>query len=239
MKSESLFKKCTGCERLISPSANVCPHCGHKNGKFKKAKIVGFIFIGLALLVNVGKNKENIDSPPPPQPQTSSAINIALPENPSYSKDRWEQNIDVSKIDDSSVVTLMLPANNQINGWLMSAIPTLHIRCKENATELFIVTQTSANIEDIYDSHTVEIRLDKGNAFKQRWTASTDNNALFAPNAIDLSKKIAVAEKMVVRFTPFNANPQVIEFDVVGLNKHLKLVAKTCKWSYTNNKENQ
>lgn len=236
LDSESLFENCAACGKSISKSAAACPQCGHKPPKSNKAKIAGLVFIGFIILASIG-GKDSPKQLTASSQQANTTAAAASPAASASAADKWEQNVDVSKIDDSTVVNLSLPANNEIKAWLTSALPSLHIRCKENATELFIVTHTSADVEGMYDEHTVEIRLDKGQMFKQRWSASTDNNALFAPNAIALSQKIAAAHKMVVRFTPFNANPQVMEFDVAGLDGHLALVAETCKWPYKNTKE--
>ena len=80
------------------------------------------------------------------------------------------------------------------------------------------------------ERHTLQVRFDDQKPFTQMWSDSTDDKALFAPNSVALAKRIAAAKMMLVRFTPFNASPQTIEFDVRGFNEQIGLVAKTCGW---------
>jgi hypothetical protein len=67
-------------------------------------------------------------------------------------------------------------------------------------------------------------------AFEEQWGESTNSEALFAPNPIQVAKLLAKARTMRFRFTPFNASPVIIAFDVRGFDKHIGLVSKTCSW---------
>ena len=133
-----------------------------------------------------------------------------------------------SPIDDSQTVVFRLGADGEFQGWLDRYRATLFVRCLEGTTDAFIRTGTPAAAAR--RGHTVEIRLDKRDAAAQRWSASNDRKALFAPEPIALIRQIASAERMLVRFTPFNANPAVLDFDVRGLTPHLGLLARTCHW---------
>lgn len=144
---------------------------------------------------------------------------------------KWRIFRSTSAMDDSKTVVVELTAENFIKGWLSEYSPVLVIRCKENKTELYIRTGMSSDPEyGLYNEHTVRIRLDDGKPFKQRWSDSTDNEALFAPKSIALAKDIAKSKKMLFEFTPFSSSPQTVEFDVQGLMPHLEELAKTCNW---------
>ncbi|WP_425399900.1 hypothetical protein [Aeoliella sp.] len=118
----------------------------------------------------------------------------------------WRLERSRSPLDDSETVILYLNANEPIQAWLKSSVPTLFIRCKENKTEIYIRTETAANTEyGKYNSATVRLRLDKNPAFKQTWSESTDKEALFAPGSIALAKKLAKAETLTFEFTPFTS----------------------------------
>src|SRR3989442_3898170 len=67
-------------------------------------------------------------------------------------------------------------------------------------------------------------------AFEEQWGESTDNEALFAPNPIQMAKMLAKYRTMRFRFTPFNSSPAIITFDVRGFDRHIGLVSKTCSW---------
>ena len=148
------------------------------------------------------------------------------------SKGKWDLSYSVSPMDDSRTVVLKLDAENVIQGWPDNTeLPYMIIRCKENKTELYIRTGMSAMPEyGLYNENTVRIRVDDNKPYKERWSESTDNEALFAPNAIGLAKKLNKAERMLFEFTPYNSNSQLAEFDVRGLNYYLSEIADTCNW---------
>jgi hypothetical protein len=134
-------------------------------------------------------------------------------------------------MDDSPSVIFSLEAENAITGWLKTTKPTLIARCLEHKTELYVVTDMSAKPElGNYQEYTVNLRFDEEKPRSEMWSESTDNKALFAGRAIPLMRRIAKAKTMRVRFTPFNASPQTITFDVRGFDAHLPLIAKTCGW---------
>ena len=102
--------------------------------------------------------------------------------------------------------------------------------CKLNA-QVYINIGVSVNPElGLYNKFTVRIRLDDNKLFKQRWSESTNGEALFAPSSILLAKKINKSKTMLVEFTPYSSNSQLAEFNVRGLEPYLKELANTCKW---------
>ena len=135
-----------------------------------------------------------------------------------------------SSFDDSETVAFALQAESDFQGWLSNYRAVLVIQCREDKTNAYIRTGTAASVEP-GDRHTVRIRLDDGKAFTQKWSESTNNEALFSPRAIPLIRQIAGAKEMLVGFTPFNANAAEIRFDVRGFDQHIGLVADTCNWS--------
>ena len=77
--------------------------------------------------------------------------------------------------------------------------------------------------------------LDNNKPFKQRWSESTNNEALFAPKSIALARKINKSDTMIFEFTPYHSNSQLAEFDVRGLEPYLKELSKTCNWNLKKN----
>ncbi len=159
-------------------------------------------------------------------------VGVFMPTSLSAPVDKWQGGEGKrSAMDDSPTVVFSLEAENEIQGWLAKKTPTLIVRCLERKTDVYVVTGMAANPEyGLFQEHTVQIRFDDAKAFKERWGASTDNEALFAPSPIRLARQVAKAHTMRFRFTPFNASPAVIVFDVRGFDKHIGLVSKTCSW---------
>lgn len=143
--------------------------------------------------------------------------------------DMWMIREGRSSMDDSPQVTLSLIAENEVQGWLQSQFPVLYVRCKEGRIDTFIETGLSTNPElGRYDEYTVRLRFDNGKPIIQRWSESTDNKALFAPNGLSAARMIAKADRMLFEFTPFNARPAIAEFKVAGLASKLDKVTAAC-----------
>jgi type VI secretion system VasI family protein len=144
---------------------------------------------------------------------------------------KWIRIDDKSTMDDTVGVMFSLEAENEISGWLESKRPRLIIRCYEKSTNAYIVTGMQASVESgNLDSHTVVVRFDDQKALKQEWSESTDSKALFSGRAMPFAKAIGTSKRLRVQFTPFNANPQIIEFNVSGFAPYLKELATVCKW---------
>ncbi len=136
-----------------------------------------------------------------------------------------------SAMDDSKGVSLAKPAEQTAKAWLKMVRPSIHIRCKENKTDLYINFDTSlAIVPDKLDTGDVRIRLDGQKPRKYNWTSATNGQAYFARMPINLLRDMSAAKKMKVEFTPFNGNTQIVSFDLTGIDVHLPDVAAACNW---------
>jgi len=81
----------------------------------------------------------------------------------------------------------------------------------------------------LYGQATVRLRLDDQKPFVQRWSESTDNKALFAPNGAASATQLTKAERLLFEFTPFQSGATTVTFDVRGLDKLLDKVTGACK----------
>jgi len=143
----------------------------------------------------------------------------------------WTVDESRSSMDDSRTVTLQLLADGSFSSWANEEhTPSLIIRCKENGTDLYVVNGTAANPElGLFDRATVRLRIDDGKPYSERWSESTDDEALFAP-PISLARRLAHAERLTYQFTPFNSSPVTVAFTVKGLDQVLQKVADACSW---------
>jgi hypothetical protein len=168
---------------------------------------------------------------PAETPATTTPSTPARPTVPPAPTGKWRSSESRSQMDDTKTVVFSLEAENVIEGWLAKHRPSLIVRCQERSTNAYVVTNMAANPElGEHQRHTVQVRFDDEQPRSQMWNASTDDKALFAPSAVTFARSIAKAQRLRVRFTPFNASPQTIEFDVRGFNEHLPTLAKTCEW---------
>lgn len=196
------------------------------------------IFLGL---VFVGWCSSQGNRTPSTPSETSTARNVPAPTTvpppvpgPAVplAGGKWTQAQDTSAMDDSKGVSFFLQGENEIEGWLEKKRPGLMVRCKEKATDVYMVTDMPASVEsgDDLDKHTMRVRFDDAPAQRQQWSESTDKKALFAPNAVQMARNIARAKTLRLEFTPFNASPVIATFDVSGFEQHIGRVAAACGW---------
>jgi hypothetical protein len=143
---------------------------------------------------------------------------------------QWQVREQRSAMDGSKTLTVFPEAENDIQGWLEVKKPTLLVRCKERQTDVYVATGMAASVEYGTDDHAVRLRFGDGAPIAQHWSESTANDALFAPNAVQLARRMAGAKTVAFEFTPFDANPAVVRFNLDGLRPHLDTVASACGW---------
>jgi hypothetical protein len=147
---------------------------------------------------------------------------------------RWTVSEDKSEMDGTLQVSLHLVAEEPIKTWLDQVTPSMIIRCKERKVDTYIITESAADVAIGHiDEARVRLRFDEQPPSTQWWNESTDDKAIFAPSGLNLALKLTHASTFRVEFTPFNASPEVIRFDVRGLTSNLPKVLDACKVRYS------
>jgi hypothetical protein len=233
---------CRECKRDISTEAVACPHCGAVRPTAKPDKSLekgcGYGCLGIVVIAIIGSLATS--SSPSPSATLGGGANPTIPSAPAVpprpdsviAAERWTVNRSESEMDGSELVTISVPAERPISTWLSSKLPLIIIRCKERKLEVLALTGSAAHVELYHsDEARVRVRLDEGTPTTQWWNESTDDEAIFAPNPQRLARAMGKAKQLRLEFTPFNASPQVMEFDLGGLRSHLPAVFRTCKVS--------
>ena len=132
--------------------------------------------------------------------------------------------------DGSKTISFELKSTHDVNVWMARVRPLLIVRCLYRTTEVFVATQASASIEGQSGSHTVRLTIDNEPELVQQWTDSVSGRELFAPNGVDLARRLARAELLRFSFTPYNAKPVTADFVVSGFDRLAGLVGTTCGW---------
>lgn len=118
-------------------------------------------------------------------------------------------------------VVFELVANEEVGVWRRRVRPMLTVRCEASAPEVFVLTYSPASFESKPRQHTVQLAFDSTPAADQMWEHSVGHDALFAPDARELVQQIAGSETLSFTFTPFNAAPATVQFNVAGLRAQL------------------
>jgi Type VI secretion system VasI, EvfG, VC_A0118 len=132
--------------------------------------------------------------------------------------------------DGSKTISFELDATSDVAAWMTRVRPQLVVRCVSRVTEVYVSLGSPASLEQHAGSHTVRFQIDDDPAILQQWTDSESSKELFAPDGVDLIRRLADAQRMTFGFTPFNASPAVVEFTVQGFNELAPLVANACGW---------
>ena len=133
--------------------------------------------------------------------------------------------------DGSRTIGFTLPAEKDVRVWMKSVRPLLAVRCLAGRTEVFVITNWAASIEPSAELHTVHLSFDDGPAVTEQWWDSDDAQALFAPEGVTVARQMARSHVMHFGFTPFNAAPVTVQFNVTGFDQLVGSVAKTCRWT--------
>jgi len=149
-------------------------------------------------------------------------------------KPEWRTNTEISPIDESKNVYLWIEAEKPVSGWLENDVrPVLTIRCKENTTNAYINLKMSPKTE--YGSYGSEyvyltLRFDKEDAFQEKFGISTGGEAVFFPDHISYVKRMLRHKRLLIKFTPFNASPQITTFNLEGLSEKIGPLREACHW---------
>lgn len=243
---------CHECHGPVSTEAAACPRCGAPPrphaappaaavpaGKRQEDSglwwaIGGVVSIVVFIVLVSSGMDETATTPRTASPAEDLAhADTAIIAPPPAPETRWSVSTGVSEMDGSPTVSLSLAAEGEIQGWLNSGSrPMLYIRCRENKTDVYVVTGMQANPEyGLFNEASVRVRLDERAPTRQRWGESTSGDALFAPRPIAFARDLARAERLAFEFTPYNSSPQTVHFRLEGLSPLLPQVASACGWS--------
>ncbi len=109
--------------------------------------------------------------------------------------------------------------------------PTFVIKCKHGKTEAYLDWKTRLlprNYGGASRALSVMSQLGSEERVEIFWELSTDRNALFAPEPVELIKKMREHDKMVFQVTPPYDNVQIVVHDISGINKVLKILVDEC-----------
>ncbi len=153
----------------------------------------------------------------------------ALEPTDRVSKPRWTATANSRRAGWGANIVFELAADQEIEVWRKRVRPVLTMRCAAKTTEVFIVTQAPAMIEDKSNRHSVKIGFDGREAAEQHWEHSIDHDALFSPNGPAMMRQITRSREMTFSFAPFNAPPATVTFSTEGFEAHQKAAESKCR----------
>jgi hypothetical protein len=188
----------------------------------------------VALVMARAPRATETPSPTTVDPRASAPVIRSIPAVPSEStptspSPNWSGGVErVGRR--THIVFFELAAENEISMWTRRVRPVLSVRCVGGSTEVYVLTEAAASLEENRETHTVSLAFDADEPLKEAWFPSDDYQALFSPDAVTLARRIAAARTLRFGFTPYNAAPAVARFNVRGFDAHIGEIAKSCRW---------
>ena len=181
----------------------------------------------VTLMLMAARSAARSEAVPPAAPPTTAArpsvpaMSAGAPQWTSANQSRWVGNSRKS-------VAFEVEAERPVGVWLKRVTPVLVVRCMDRRTDVFVYTDSAAQIETEDENHTVRVALDDGPEAVQRWPDSVEHDALFAPEGPALRQALERANTLSFGFLPHNAGPVTARFDVRGLAERLASAGARC-----------
>lgn len=145
----------------------------------------------------------------------------------------WVVKESQSPMDDSKTVTAILQAASMVRAWPATmARPAIVLRCKEGSFEAYVNLGVRPIKDYRTDTATLMARFDTSDALPLSGSISTDGKSVFLSNSQSFADDVVAFEKLAVRFTPFNSNPQDTTFNLKGADKAMAKVKAACPASF-------
>src|SRR5262249_8786835 len=167
----------------------------------------------------------------PPSAPSSSPAAASSADVPAIANETWSAGNRAFWLANRRGAAFQLPAENKVHTFFGPTQPILVIRCMSRTLEAFVYMKSPSRIEGASaEGKTVTVAIDGGPAQTERWSASDDRVALFAPDGDAFARRLLHAETLRFGYTPANASDVVAEFHVAGLGKVLGPAARECGW---------
>lgn len=140
----------------------------------------------------------------------------------------WQYSENTSEMDGKKSAYLYLAAADSIPGMIGEVTPAMLIRCQGGRAELLVNTELMVESDIWSNTGKVRVKFDEQQPAVQRWSVSTDHQALFAPNTSQLIKRLSTTQVFLFEFTPYNKGAHIVKFNVAGLDTQIGKVAEAC-----------
>lgn len=121
----------------------------------------------------------------------------------------------------------MLYAEDSISAWLRDPTPSLIIRCEASRYDVYIFADTQLD-STLDDQVFTRVRYGNDPPVSVTMSESTTGEAMFFPNGDATVRNLLAVDRLVVGFTPFNANPVEAVFDLTGIETAIQPLFDEC-----------
>ena len=137
---------------------------------------------------------------------------------------RWQKVVDTDPLDGSKNIQMLMGTVNRSTSQKDPVI--LVLTCTQGATNAYVVWRRYLGV---YDPE-VTWRIGSDPSVSETWILSTDNEATFAPDPVELIKHMMTNDMFMIKTTPFGSAPVTMAFNTAGLKTEVAELRETCAW---------
>lgn len=141
-----------------------------------------------------------------------------------HSQLRWQHNVSRDPRDGSKIVQMMTAADGHQT--TQKEPVSLILSCAYGETDAYVIWRQYLGVYDLK----VTWRVGTGEEVTESWSLSTDNGATFAPQPIELIKRMMLNDRFLIKTSPNGDPPVTVEFNTAGLEAEVAELRKTCSW---------
>lgn len=145
-------------------------------------------------------------------------------EPPAEPVGRWQKIVEIHPQDRTKVVQMMITAENKLP--TQKDIPALVLSCQLGETDAYVIWRQYLGTYDL----DVTWRAGSAPEVTETWSLSTDNEAIFAPDAVEFIKQMMLYDVLLIKTTPFNSEPMTLVFNTSNLDQEISELRNACKW---------
>lgn len=139
-------------------------------------------------------------------------------------KPRWQKIVDTDPLDHSKDIQMLIGAVDRLPAQEDPVI--LVLTCTRGATNAYVVWRRYLGV---YDPE-VTWRVGSDPSVSETWVLSADSEATFAPEPIELIKRLMSNTSFLIKTTPFGGDPVTMEFNTAGLKTEVAEFREACAW---------
>ena len=143
---------------------------------------------------------------------------------PPEPKSRWQLVVESDPQDSSKTVHMMIAAVNRLESQKDNA--ALVLSCEGGTTDVYVIWRQYLGSYDL----DVTWRVGSDPDVSETWSLSTDNEASFAPEPVQLIKHMMSIDLLLIKTSPFGSSPVTLQFNTAGLEKEVTPLREACSW---------
>lgn len=142
----------------------------------------------------------------------------------SENKPRWQIIVDTDPLDGSKDIQMLIGTVDRLPSQHDPVI--LVLTCMQGTTSAYVVWRRYLGV---YDPE-VTWRVGSDPSVTETWVLSTDNEATFSPEPVELIKNMLTNDLFLIKTTPFGNAPITMEFNTAGLKTEVAELREACGW---------